>query len=91
MTDDSPTTTPRRDFLGKVAAASIALGIGGALPQRLNAAVDAASPDVEKWPDVHGKHRQIYDAISWNNGFSLIWSIRWWGSRFTRNSRRIRL
>ncbi len=75
MIDDSSTTTPRREFLGKVAAASIALGIGGALPQRLNAAVDAASPDVEKWPDVHGKHRQLYDAVSWNNGFSLIWSM----------------
>jgi len=75
MIDDSSSTTPRRDFLGKVAAASIALGLGGALPERLNAAVDAASPDVEKWPDVHGKHRQIYDAVSWNNGFSLVWSM----------------
>lgn len=75
MIDDSSSATPRREFLGKVAAASIALGLGGALPQRLNAAVDAAAPDVEKWPDVHGKHRQMYDAVSWNHGLSLVWAM----------------
>jgi len=74
MTDDS-STTRRREFLGKVAAASLALGLAGVVPQRLEAAVDAGGPDVEKWPDVHGKHRQMYDAISWNHGFSLVWAM----------------
>lgn len=73
--DDSSSTTHRRGFLGKVAAASLALGIGGMLPDRLDAAAQAVSPELEKWPDAHGKHRQVYDAVTWNNAFSLIWTM----------------
>lgn len=75
MMDDSSSTTHRRGFLGKVAAASLALGIGGMLPDRLDAAAQAVSPELEKWPDAHGKHRQVYDAVTWNNAFSLIWTM----------------
>lgn len=73
--DDSSSTTHRRGFLGKVAAASLALGIGGLLPDRLDAAAQAVSPELEKWPDAHGKHRQVYDSVTWNNAFSLIWTM----------------
>lgn len=82
MTRIDSTITPRRGFLGRVAAATLAVGLGGALPERLRAATldpstDGHAPllDVETWPgDIRGKHRQLYDAVSWNRGFSLIWS-----------------
>jgi intracellular sulfur oxidation DsrE/DsrF family protein len=71
--------TPRRGFLGRLAAATLALGVG-ALPERLRAepadrfaGFDGSDP--EHWLDgVKGKHRQVYDAVSPNNGMSLIWS-----------------
>lgn len=81
MTHRDPATTPRRGFLGTIAAASLALGMGGTLAERVHAAErripgsGLGSPDVERWPEVHGKHRQIYDAVSWNNGLSLVWAL----------------
>ena len=78
-TDSQP--TPRRGFLGTIAAASLAIGMGGTLAERAHAAARdipqpwPGSPDVERWPEVKGKHRQVYDAVSWNHGMSLIWSM----------------
>lgn len=71
--------TPRRGFLGRLAAASLALGLGGSLARP---SVAAATPrrrgsesDLENWPgDLHGKHRQIYDGVSVNHGMSLAWA-----------------
>ena len=77
--NDDSTVTPRRGFLTRVAAASLAVGLGGVVPGRLRAStLDAPlrdPADVENWPgDLHGKHRQVYDAVSWNHGFSLVFT-----------------
>jgi intracellular sulfur oxidation DsrE/DsrF family protein len=79
MPTDAP-ITPRRGFLGRLAAASLAFGLG-ATPERLRAertssVGDLASPDDEHWLErVKGKHRQVFDAVSPNDGMSLIWSM----------------
>ncbi len=80
MVDSGTSTTPRRGFLGRLAAASLAIGATGTIPGRA-----AARPadrfgrlvgsDAEDWPgELKGKHRQVFDAVSPNEGFSLIWA-----------------
>lgn len=74
-------TTHRRGFLARLAAGSVALGLS-AIPSQLRAATASqtlgngrgSSPD--DWLDgVKGKHRQVLDAVSVNNGMSLVWSM----------------
>ena len=75
-------TTHRRGFLARLAAGSVALGLG-AIPSPLRAASAggangrvAGVPGPDEWLDgVKGKHRQVLDAVSVNNGMSLIWSM----------------
>jgi intracellular sulfur oxidation DsrE/DsrF family protein len=75
-------TTHRRGFLARLAAGSVALGLG-AIPSPLRAAsAEGANgrvggvPGPDEWLDgVKGKHRQVLDAVSVNNGMSLIWSM----------------
>lgn len=72
-----PSSTPRREFLGRIAATSLAVGLGGAIPSSLAAAAPAAGRhgNPESWlDDLHGKHRQVFDAVSPNGGMSLIWA-----------------
>jgi len=74
--------THRRGFLARLAAGSAALGLG-ALPSPLRAATGSTSHAVDQdtlSPDdwlagAKGKHRQVLDAVSVNNGMSLIWSM----------------
>ena len=69
-------TTARRGFLGRIAAAAAAIGVGAA-PARLLAeepAERAADPALEAWfGKIKGKHRQIFDAPEPNSGMSAIW------------------
>lgn len=75
-------TTHRRGFIARLAAGSIALGLS-AIPSQLRAATasqplgdgrEGSGPD--DWLDgVKGKHRQVLDAVSVNNGMSLAWSM----------------
>jgi intracellular sulfur oxidation DsrE/DsrF family protein len=75
-------TTHRRGFLARLAAGSVALGLG-AIPSPLRAASmrdgngrAGGTPGPDEWLDgVKGKHRQVLDAVSVNNGMSLIWSM----------------
>ncbi len=72
-------TTPefpkRREFLGRVAAGAVALGLSGSIP-RAFAAEGRASGDItpsDKWlTAVTGKHRQIFDAPNHENGWGLL-------------------
>ena len=75
-------TTHRRGFLARLAAGSVALGLG-AIPSPLRAASArnahgrvGGAPGPDDWLDgVNGKHRQVLDAVTVNNGMSLIWSM----------------
>ncbi|HET9984636.1 MAG TPA: twin-arginine translocation signal domain-containing protein [Longimicrobiales bacterium] len=63
----------RRGFLGRVSAAlGLALG-SAALPEPARAAAASLdSPGDEEWlKKITGKHRQVYDAVSVNQGFPL--------------------
>lgn len=69
--------TPRREFLGRIAATSLAVGLGGAFPGALAAEVPMAGryPKPETWlADLSGKHRQVFDAVTPNGGMSFIWA-----------------
>lgn len=80
MLDSNSYTTPRRGFLARLAAASVALGLG-TVPSVLRA--ESAGPmdgggrhDADDWlRGVKGKHRQVLDAVSVNDGMSLVWSM----------------
>jgi len=75
-------TTHRRGFLARLAAGSLALGLG-ALPASLSATSSRDGrgrvgdlPGPDEWlAGVNGKHRQVLDAVSVNNGMSLVWSM----------------
>jgi hypothetical protein len=75
-------TTHRRGFLARLAAGSVALGLS-AIPSPLRAATESsprgdggAMPSPDDWlAGAKGKHRQVLDAVSVNNGMSLIWSM----------------
>lgn len=70
--------TPRREFLGRIAATSLAVGLSGAIPAALAAEAPRVgrSANPESWlDDLHGKHRQVFDAVTPNGGMSLIWAL----------------
>jgi intracellular sulfur oxidation DsrE/DsrF family protein len=83
MLNASDYTTHRRNFLARLAAGSVALGLGAIVsPLRAESMGEATGighgsgrgPD--DWLEgVNGKHRQVLDAVSVNNGMSLVWSM----------------
>ena len=72
--------TPRRGFLGKLAAGTVALAAAGFA--RANAATPAPSRANPPWDDtwmtrIKGKHRQVFDAMEVNSGFPLVMANIW--------------
>lgn len=71
--------TPRRGFLGRVAVAAAALGLGGSVPAALGAEPSArrsagTDPQLDAWfGKIKGKHRQVFDAPEANGGVVGIW------------------
>ncbi len=65
----------RREFLGRLAAGAVAIGLTGAVPRPLaaeNVARTDASPD-DKWlASVKGKHRQFFDMPNHQNGMGVL-------------------
>ena len=78
MSDLMASTTARRGFLGRIAAAAAVAGLSGVLPSRLAAenAPSEGSPDpaLEAWfGKIKGKHRMVFDAPEPNSGMGAIW------------------
>ena len=75
MIDGFTSSTPRRGFIGSMAAA--AMGLSLAAPERAEAAVvssRAANPELEAWfGKLKGKHRVVFDAPDANDGMPAIW------------------
>lgn len=75
MIDGFTSSTPRRGFIGSIAAA--AMGISLAVPEGAAASVPglrAANPELEAWfGKLKGKHRVVFDAPEPNNGMPAIW------------------
>ncbi|HET9386399.1 MAG TPA: hypothetical protein VFO67_14755 [Gemmatimonadales bacterium] len=91
-------TTPRRGFLGTMAAAAAA-GLASLTPLRLEAKprsgpATAADPAFETWLNrITGKHKMVFDAPEVNSGMPVIWPRVWlignnenYGTKDTDNS-----
>ncbi len=77
MHDPFTTGTPRRGFLGRVAAAAAGLGAASLIPVPAEAATWRAAsvdPKLEAWfGRLTGKHRAVFDAPEPNGGMPAIW------------------
>jgi intracellular sulfur oxidation DsrE/DsrF family protein len=75
MLDEFTSSTPRRGFLGRFAAAAMGLGVASLTPETAEAAISRAKdPQLEAWfSKLTGKHRAVFDAPESNNGFPAIW------------------
>ena len=77
MPGEPTALTPRRSFLGRVAAAAMGLGAATLLPPEVRAAAGtstAADPQLEAWfGKLKGKHRVVFDASEPNSGMPAIW------------------
>ena len=82
---DPQLSTPRRGFLGRVAATAAAFGLGQLVPNRLagqeyaptpaGASGAKQDPALTAWLNkIKGKYRQVYDAPEPNHGFAFAWS-----------------
>jgi hypothetical protein len=75
MSTDSIPSPKRREFLGRVAAGAVALGLSSRIPSAF-AAEPARSADQtpsDKWISaITGKHRQVFDAPNHENGWALL-------------------
>jgi len=81
MLDLNSLTTPRRGFLGRLAAGAAALGLGGlvapaeAAAERRVAPHTPANPEFEAWLNkMTGKHKMLYDMPEPNSGFGFAWA-----------------
>ncbi|HST08387.1 MAG TPA: twin-arginine translocation signal domain-containing protein, partial [Gemmatimonadaceae bacterium] len=76
MISDSLPRPERREFLGKLAAGAIALGLTGTATTTAFAAESKPSTDSvpsDKWlTALTGKHRQLFDMPNHENGMGLI-------------------
>jgi hypothetical protein len=75
MLDEFTSSTPRRGFIGRVAAAAMGISVASLLPDRAEASTSrAADPQLEAWfGKLNGKHRVVFDAPAANGGFPVIW------------------
>lgn len=74
---DSQPATPRRGFLGRLAAGSLAItGLGVVVQRRLDAASAHPEELEDEWlASVNGTHRQFFDATSVNDGFPFAFAM----------------
>ena len=74
--------TDRRGFMGRLTALAAFLGMGS-VPSALSAkeiapAPAGASPEFEAWLDgITGKHKQVFDAVSVNDGSAGAFARTW--------------
>lgn len=78
MSDIIASTTARRGFLGRIAAAGAAVGLSGLIPSRLSAESVAREssldPSLDAWfGQIKGKHKMVFDVTEPNSGMGAIW------------------
>ncbi len=70
-------STPRRGFLGSLAAAAAATGVSGIFPRELMGAAEptpVTDAQLEAWfGRLKGKHRMVFDGSAANSGMPGIW------------------
>jgi hypothetical protein len=83
MNEDLLTTaTPRRSFLGRIAAGTAALGLTALTPlsacaaEKTNSTASDTTSKSTEWPnELKGKHKQVVDAFAFNEGFPLAFAF----------------
>lgn len=83
MSDDILTSSPRRSFLGRMAAGTAALGLTAFLPvtacaaeKTVATASDSTSAEPSEWPGtLKTKHKMAIDAFEMNEGFPLAFAF----------------
>jgi hypothetical protein len=77
MLDEITSSTPRRGFIGRIAAAAMGIGAASMVPEAAEAEVAASrskDPQLEAWFNkLKGKHRAVFDVPESNSGFPAIW------------------
>ena len=76
MQDLTVAPTPRRRFLGNLAAAAAALGLTGSVASSLEAETieRSADPQLDAWfGKIKGKHKMVFDVSEPNSGMGAIW------------------
>jgi intracellular sulfur oxidation DsrE/DsrF family protein len=75
MFDVFSSRTPRRSFIGRIAAATVGAGAVGLLPDAARAApATGVDPKLEAWfGKLTGKHRVVFDATDANDGMPAVW------------------
>ncbi len=75
MLDGFASSTPRRGFIGRMAAAAMGIGVASLVPEGAEASISrAADPQLETWfGKLKGKHRAVFDAPAANSGFPAVW------------------
>ena len=81
MLESQNSTSPRRNFLGRLASGTIALAASSILARPANA-MTAAVADDEPWikPLTAKKHKQVFDAANPNSGFPLMFAFAYMGT-----------
>jgi len=76
--------TDRREFLGTLATGAAALGITSLATTQVSGASGNGTYDVSQLEDwfssIKGKHKMVFDAVTANEGFSVIWSYTFMAS-----------
>lgn len=71
---EQPTPTPRRSFIGRLTLGAAALLAGRATDAHAEGLLSTASP--EEWVNrIHGKYRQVFDAVSANDGLGAAYAL----------------
>lgn len=72
-----PSPTPRRTFIQRIAASSAALVVGGWSAAAAHPAPERVDgPLSDDWLDrITGKHRQVFDCVSPNDGFGAAFGL----------------
>jgi hypothetical protein len=75
MLDGFTSSTPRRGFIGRIAAAAMGIGVAALVPESAEAGTSrAVDAQLEAWfGKLTGKHRVVFDAPAPNRGFPAIW------------------
>ena len=75
MSQDSLSSPKRREFLGRVAAGAVALGLSTKIPSAFAAEPVSRADQTpsDKWLSaITGKHRQVFDTPNHENGWGLL-------------------
>lgn len=80
MLEASSSPTPRRGFIGRLAAVAAAAGVSS-IPQSLRADTTSSAPAEDEWlKKLNGKYRQFFDFPSHGDGLPLVHMLNYYNT-----------